>query len=176
MQRFALRHWVAAGAALWICGALGPARANEIMTDRCSAEVAFPLLYDGQPSSAGSVVLKRDASGQTPWSPAFKVETGDSGHVRWWCHSTTGNTFDPGTWRISFDASGVVACLASVAGTVASEGSAAPALASCAKAIKLGSSAFQGWTPERSRCADHATKIRARLGPDRLLQTECLGN
>jgi L-alanine-DL-glutamate epimerase-like enolase superfamily enzyme len=46
----------------------------------------------------------------------------------------------------------------------------------CKKAIKLGSSAFAGWTPERSRCGNHTTRIRARLGPDRLLQTECLGH
>lgn len=32
-----------------------------------------------------------------------------------------------------------------------------------------------GWTPERSRCGDHSTRIRARLGSDRLRQTECLG-
>jgi hypothetical protein len=33
---------------------------------------------------------------------------------------------------------------------------------------------FAGWTPERSRCGDHSTRIRARMGPDRLLQTEYL--
>ena len=87
----------------------------------------------------------------------------------------SGNFFDPGTWRVHVDAGGVTACLVAVGGTVASEGSAAPTLASCLKVLKIGSSAFEGWTAERSRCGDHSTKFRAKLGPDRLLQTECLG-
>jgi hypothetical protein len=45
--------------------------------------------------------------------------------------------------------------------------------ASCTKMISIGSSAFEGWTPEQSRCANHSTLIRVRLGPDRLMQTEC---
>ena len=41
--------------------------------------------------------------------------------------------------------------------------------------IKLTDSSWEGWTPERSRCDNRSTKIRARLGKGRLLQIECLG-
>ena len=34
----------------------------------------------------------------------------------------------------------------------------------------------KGWTKERSRCGNRSTRIRARLGPWRELQIECLGN
>jgi hypothetical protein len=148
---------------------------HEVMIDRCSGEVAFTPTYDANPTTHGTVVLKRGANGYSPWT-TFTRQTGDDGHVRWWCHSTTGNVFDPGTWRVSVDASGVAACLVSVGAAVASDGAASPAVTSCLKTIKLGSSAFHGWTPERSRCGDHSTKFRARLGPDRLLETECLGH
>lgn len=144
------------------------------MTDRCSAAVAFPLQYDGHPDAAGTMILKRDASGNTPWSPPFKVETDSDGHIRWWCHSTTGNWADAGTWRISFNAGGIAACLVAIGSTVASDGGASGSLAACLKVINVGSSAFKDWTPERSRCNSHSNFIRARLGPDRLLQTECL--
>ncbi|HYZ24632.1 MAG TPA: hypothetical protein VE690_20980 [Rhodopila sp.] len=144
------------------------------MTDRCSAEVAIPIQYDGHPDSAGTVILKRDAAGTTPWSPPIKVETDSDGHVRWWCHSTTGNWADAGTWRVSFNSDGVVGCLVAIGSTIASDGGAGGSLTACLKLVKLGSSAFKGWTPERSRCNDHSNVIRARLGPDRLLQTECL--
>lgn len=147
---------------------------HEVMTDRCSAEVAFPPSYNAKPFTHGTHVLKRGKDGWTGWH-TFKAELGDDGHVRWWCHSTTGNVFDPGTWRIHIDAAGATACLVSAVSTVATDGTAAPTLASCEKAIKITSSAFDGWTAERSRCGDHSNKFRARLGPDRLLQTECLG-
>jgi hypothetical protein len=147
----------------------------EVMTDRCSAEVAFPPSYDANPLTHGTAVLKRGKDGYSPWT-TFTRKTGDDGFVRWWCHSTTGDTFDPGTWRVHVDASGVAACLMSVGAAVVTDGTASPTLASCIKVIKIGSSAFDGWTAERSRCGNHSTKFRARLGPDRLLQTECLGN
>ena len=44
----------------------------------------------------------------------------------------------------------------------------------CKKTIKLGSSAFEGWTAERSRCANHHGHLKAQLGPDRKLTIECL--
>ena len=156
-------------------GFTSPVCAAETMTDRCSAEVAFVPNFDAKPNAHGTHILKRDADGKTPWTKEFTVQTDDSGFIRWWCHSTTGDFLDPGTWTLSVNGGAVLACLAAVGGTVATEGAAAPATASCVKTIQLGSSAFKGWTPERSRCGDHSTRIRARLGPDRLLETECLG-
>jgi len=146
------------------------APASETMTDRCSAEVAFVPTYDARPNAHGTIILIRDKAGVTPWSRPFTVKTGDDGHIRWWCHSTIGNALDPGTWRIKVNEKEVSACLEEA---FADKVQGDPA---CKKAIKLGSSAFEGWTPERSRCGDHSTRVRARLGPDRLLQTECLGH
>ncbi len=151
------------------------ARAEETMTDRCSAEVALVPNFNAKPNAHGTRMFKRDAQGRTAWSREFTVQTDDSGFIRWWCHSTTGNFLDPGTWTLSVNAGAVVACLAAVAGTVATDGGASPGTVACAKTIELGSSAFEGWTPERSRCSDHSTKIRARLSPDRLLEIQCLG-
>jgi hypothetical protein len=157
--------------------AYGVALADEVMTDRCSQEVAFPPAYAGQPNEKGTVILKRNAEGSTAWSKPFTVKIASDGHIRWWCHSTTGNAFDPGTWRVTgVNPDGIATCVASVAATVGSDGTAAASLASCEKVFQLGSSAWEGWTPEQSRCGNHSTRIRARLGPDRLLQTECLGN
>jgi hypothetical protein len=177
----AIKRVMGAGVALgglclwqpWVGESVSYAEVTETMTDRCSGEVAFPPTYDAKPTAQNTVVLKRGKDGYSPWT-TFKRGTGDDGHVRWWCHSTTGNFFDPGTWRVHVDASGVIGCLVSVGSTVATEGSAAPTLATCIKTLKIGSSAFEGWTPERSRCGDHSMHFRARLGPDRLLQTECL--
>ena len=145
------------------------APANETMTDRCSAEVAFVPTYDARPNAHGTVILKRDKDGNTPWSRPFTVKTGDDGHIRWWCHSTIGNALDPGTWRVKVSGKEITACLEELVDNT-------PGNPDCKKAIKLGSSAFEGWTPERSRCGNHSTQIRARLGHDRLLQTECLGH
>jgi hypothetical protein len=146
------------------------APASETMTDRCSAEVAFVPAYDAHPNAHGTIILKRDKEGHTAWSRPFTVKTGDDGHIRWWCHSTIGNEFDPGTWRINVNEKEITACLEEVFTDKPPQGN-----PDCKKAIKLSSSAFAGWTPERSRCGNHSTRIRARLGPDRLLQTECLG-
>jgi len=156
-------------------GASLPARANEIMIDRCSAEVAFVPNFDAKPNTHGTHILKRDAQGNTAWTAPFTVQTDSDGFIRWWCHSTTGNFLDPGTWEVKVDAGAVIACLAAAVGTAATDGAGAGATASCVKVVSLGSSAFEGWTPERSRCSDHSSRIRVRLGPDRLLQTECLG-
>jgi hypothetical protein len=147
------------------------APANETMTDRCSAEVAFVPTYDARPNAHGTVILKRDKNGTTPWSRHFTVKTGDDGHIRWWCHSTIGNALDAGTWRIKVSGKEITACLEEIFSNDPPSGN-----PDCKKAIKLGSSAFEGWTPERSRCSNHSTQIRARLGPDRLLETECLGH
>ena len=34
---------------------------------------------------------------------------------------------------------------------------------------------WNAWTAERSRCGDHSTRIRVRLGLNRLVQIECMG-
>ena len=137
----------------------------ETMTDRCSKDVAIVPYYSARPETPGTVMLHRDATGNTPWTQPFNVQTGDGGRIRWWCHSTSGNIFDPGTWRveeISF-------------GTVCSEDeNGLPSNCHVEPNIKLGSSAWQGWTPERSRCDSHTGHIRARLGNNRLLQIQCL--
>jgi hypothetical protein len=113
------------------------ALANEIMKDRCSAEVAFPMHYDSRPNTEGTIVLQRDKSGRTDWTHPFTVQISKEGRIRWWCHSTKGNAFDPGTWRVKdVDAEGVIKCLTGVGATVgaiAGSGSAAGAkdLTSC---------------------------------------------
>jgi hypothetical protein len=135
--------------------------ANEVMVDRCSAAVAIPPSYDGKPGDPGTVVLMRGKDGKTDWTPPFTVKLGPSGHIRWWCNSTKGNWADPGTWRIQGAEVGV---------KTDKNGDLQPTVK-----IKLTDSSWQGWTPERSRCDNRSTKIRARLGPDRLLQVECLG-
>jgi len=143
-----------------------PAAAAEVMEDRCKAEVAIPQAYDNGPASPGVIVLKR-ANGKTPWTPPFTVRLGGSGHIRWWCHSTTGNAFDPGTWRIKE---------LGVATKCRIYADASPESCSPDASVKIGSSAWNGWTPERSRCGNRSTRIRARLDGNRLLQIQCLGH
>lgn len=152
----------------------GPAFANEVMKDRCSRSVAFPPTYNGKPTDRGTVIINRTGSGWSPWSEPFRVALGDGGRIRWWCNNTTGNVFDPGTWRVTkVDGSRIAACVVSAVQAIVSDD--AEALKKCKSPIEFGSSAFQGWTPERSRCGNRSGYIRARLGPDRQLQTECLG-
>jgi hypothetical protein len=144
----------------------------EVLTDRCSGEVAFTLSHDGKPTDPGTVILKRTKSGNSPFM-AVTVKPDKDGYIRWWCHSTTGNVFDPGTWRVHVDNKQLGACLLSIDEALVTDGmSGSP---KCQKVVKISSSAFDGWTPERSRCANHGGKLKARLGANRLLQTECLG-
>ena len=148
------------------------ANSPEVLTDRCSGEVAFTPTYESNPTTHGTVVLKRGHDGYSPVS-TFTVKPDKDGEIRWWCHSTTGNVFDPGTWRVHVEGNALIGCLLSPLAPVSPDGATA---ASCKKVVKLGSSSFEGWTPERSRCKDHSSKLQARLGPDRLLTTECLGH
>ncbi|MCM3873631.1 MAG: hypothetical protein ND895_23340 [Pyrinomonadaceae bacterium] len=140
--------------------------AREVMTDRCSAEVAIVPSFADRPDTEGTIILKRAKNGITDWTPPLTVKLGNSGHVRWWCHSTTGNAFDPGTWRIRELQIGTE-CQIFADGT--------PESCRPDGGIKLGTSAWNGWTPERSRCGNRSRNIRARLGPNRLLEIECLG-
>jgi hypothetical protein len=142
--------------------------AVETMTDRCSNTVVFPRSYDGRPDSPNAILLERYPDGSTSWTPPFEVETSSSGHIRWFCKSTRGNLFDPGTWRIDSLELGT-SCEIYADFT--------PEKCKTDVDVSFGSSVWNDtWTPERSRCDDRSKRIRARLGPDRLLQIECLGD
>lgn len=144
-----------------------PTTISETMTDRCSSDVIISAQYSDQfnPTQVNGILLKRGASPYTDWSGRLPV----NGHtwIRWWCHSTTGNWADPGTWRISSGQVGIGCTGDWDQGQVESCHPTA--------SISLGSSAKDGWTPERSRCASESTQaISARLGPGRLLEIRCL--
>lgn len=144
------------------------AYAGEVMTERCSAAVAIVPSYGANPDAPGTVVIKRPGSGSTGWTTPIRVQAGRDGHIRWWCNSTIGNFFDLGTWRPQVDVASVPKCAGEVI-----DGK----YTCIAKLVKPhpGASARNGWTPERSRCDDRSTLVRARLGPNRLLNIECLG-
>jgi hypothetical protein len=150
---------------LFALGAPSAAKAgNEIMIDRCRSEVSIVHGYDDRPGSNGAVLLKRGHHGKTAWTPPFRVRTSKSGFIRWWCHSTTGNMFDAGTWRIEEIRIGST-CELHADGSVGACGPDGD--------LELGSSAWQGWTPERSRCRNRSRHIRARLDGHKL-KIECL--
>jgi hypothetical protein len=50
---------------------------NEVMTDRCSAEVAIVPSYGDKPDAFGTILLKRGPDGRTEWTPPFSVRLGD---------------------------------------------------------------------------------------------------
>lgn len=180
------------------------ANANEIMVDRCSGNVAIPTHYNGGALDQGTIILFRngETESSSAWTEPFHASLSSSndvswfdgpGHIRWHCNSTTGNIFDPGTWRSEGSVEGVALCAGTAAGSMAGAtavttatagvavGTIAGAVVSTYTACKgevaaLKTSAVDGWTPERSRCNDRSTKFRARLGPDRLLEIECLGH
>ncbi len=150
--------------------------ANEVMRERCSSDVAFVPKYDDNPGVPGTIVLTRGTT--TDWTIPFKVETNEGkGHIRWWCHSTTGNILDPGTWRPKLDVAKSLACagggiiyLFDPDSELGKKG-----IEQCKGVVKkIDSSAWQGWTPERSRCDNRTKNIRARLDSNRVLQIECL--
>lgn len=148
----------------------GATTISETMTDRCSGDVFISQYYDDELNlnELNGIILRRTPGEAyyTDWSSKVPV----NGHtwIRWWCHSTTGNWADPGTWRIT---GGIVAldCIGDW-----DQGS----VESCrpgGSIDDLGSSARQGWTPERSRCdSDNTQAISARLGRNRLLEIRCL--
>jgi hypothetical protein len=154
---------------LWVSVSLANSKpsfaGNEIMKDRCSGQVSFPSSYNQGPEQG--YILSRGSDGWSPWTSSFRVGLGDSGRIRWWCRSTTGNMFDPGTWRIQ----------ELQFGTICNENRRADGSYDCRPdaRVKLGSSAWNGWTAERSRCNNRSSVIRARLGPNRLLLIECQG-
>ncbi|MFB2895865.1 hypothetical protein ACE1CI_23395 [Aerosakkonemataceae cyanobacterium BLCC-F50] len=137
------------------------AKANEVMTDRCSGDVSFPPAYDYAPTVPGAFILTRQQANSTNWSLPFSVRTDADGRIRWWCHSTTGNWLDPGTWRI--DSASI--------GSKCNDSGCEPTADFSVTPVDTG-----GWTAERSRCDNRSSVIRARLGSNRLLQIECLGS
>ena len=161
-----------------LSAALGmtPAMAGEVMKERCSARVAIPPHYNGRPDSVGTVILTRPDRGWSAWSNPFRVQTSREGRIRWWCNSTRGNVFDPGTWRTEFNVGKLVACVTGAIAVVVGTEIGKEGIKQCPGALQaFNTSAWNGWTPERSRCSNRSTWIRARLGSDRQLQIQCLG-
>jgi hypothetical protein len=136
------------------------ASVSEIMTDRCSSDVWIAQDYNAGPMQGQGLLLARNTSSYN-WVGPMPV----NGHswIRWWCHSTTGNWLDPGTWRI--DGINVsVGCNSSLSSCNIAGGG-----------VDLNFNASGGWTAERSRCGSGSTRaIHARLGPNRLLQMACV--
>ena len=139
-----------------------PSFANEVMTDRCSGDVAFPPTYDTGPGEVGTMFVTRGGAGGTRWSPSIRQQIDGDGHIRWYCHSTTGNWADPGTWTID-NSGGTYNCDPDNNCTLSVNASGHPV-------------DVNGWTAERSRCDNHSNTFRAILGQNRLLQIECLGS
>jgi hypothetical protein len=156
--------FAAACGALALLSATASFAKDEVMTDRCSHEVSI-VGWGENAASNNAIVLKRGSHGKTDWTPPFTVKLSEDGHIRWWCHSTTGNAFDPGTWRIQEIYAGTK-CKIYADNSVDSCGPDG--------ALKIGSSEWKGWTPERSRCGNRSNKIRARLDGNRKLLIHCL--
>lgn len=139
------------------------ARAQQVrerLTDRCSGDVIIVQNFNDPLDAPGNVYLTRDrntgADGYTSWQ--YIPVNGRS--VRWYCHSRSWIPWlDPGTWRIR-EAGVDVKC---------------DEQGNCTTVLKLkpGTSAINGWYPERSRCANGEVRY-ARLGPNRLLQMLCM--
>jgi hypothetical protein len=154
------------------------AMARETLKDRCGKEVSIPMSYDGKPGQEGAIVLQRPADGGwTSWSEPFTVELSPEGRVRWWCHSETGNFALSGVYKLSGAFCKALGVLIE-AKTEGPQGTSEATGGLCKKgadAWLLNPQTSQGWTAERSRCDDHSTKLRARVGPGRRLEMECLG-
>ena len=90
----------------------------------------------------------------------FVVKTSGAGRIRWYCRSESSWAFmDPGAWTFSDKATRLWCADKSEK--------------YCIK-IPDGTSAVDGWFPERSRCDTRTNRVRARLGPNRRLEIECL--
>lgn len=148
-----------------------PVTVLEEMKDRCSGDVVLSPTYRADDDAGsfdpyrGGMLLMRDSTGVSPWSGRLPV----AGHsyIRWWCHSTTGNWADPGTWRITGGRIGVGCTGDWDHGQVESCHPTAE--------VDLAPTAGIDWTPERSRCSSHRTRgVRARLQPNRLIEWQCL--
>ncbi len=136
----------------------GGERLLEELTDRCSGDVIIVPTFDAPPNTVGSIYLKRGSNGYTPWSNPMAV---NGSRIRWYCHSTSPFGFlDPGTWRIT---GGNVTVKCDDTGNNCTTGG----------SVELGTSAINDFYPERSRCPDGSSYIKAFLGPSRLLRINC---
>lgn len=144
------------------------ALANETLTDRCGQDVLITNWDEGPGTATRSILLPRApiGGGYSRWTGPFTVRLSSEGQVRWWCHSTTGNWADPGTWNIKEITLGT-RCQADAGGV----GQCVPDAR-----VKQGANLWSGWTAERSRCDSHTPRFSARIGPDRLLQMYCEDN
>lgn len=173
-QLASFRVWLAIVFAVVIMlGLPSKSQANEIMRDRCSADVIFVPKYEDAPYidtdgtatgrkwafPVGSILLTRTNNNSLEWSEPFTVQTDGSGRIRWWCSSSTGNWLDPGTWRID---GGQIGAKCGDSGCVPTAD------------LTIVPQSWGDWTAERSRCDNRSNRIRARLGSNRLLQIECL--
>jgi hypothetical protein len=141
-----------------------PSLAGETLKDKCSAAVSIPQNFDGNPGAQGAIVLVRQPGKEwTDWSQPFVVQLGSKGHVRWWCNSTIGN--------------GILKSVNTVTPQLCEE--AKEGLGGMCKKVAdrwvPDPVTSEGWTREQSRCGDRSNKFRARLGPSRKLEMECLG-
>ena len=134
-------------AALLACSSTAFAK-NEIMTDRCSNEVTIVNWGNG-PNPAGEPVFLKRHNGKTNWTSPFTVKLSDDGHIRWWCHSTKGNAFDAGTWRIKNVYAGYGCKLYADNSTeeCGPNGS-----------FSIGSSEWKGWTMATASCSSSACR------------------
>lgn len=165
-------------ASILISGALmggsSPAHAIETITERCSEAVIFPRTYNTGPHGRLLVRDKKKfptgyAASPGKWTAPFTVELSGSGRIRWWCNSTKGNWADPGTWRL-YSAYAEIGCDHDWPWPDPTPRDCKPSGGS----FEFGSSAVDGWTPERSRCDNRSNRIRARLLANRKLEIECL--
>ena len=147
-----------------------PSMAGEVMQDRCKGEVAvvpinpnFPT-GGARPGTPGTIVLKRRSDGHTDWSRIFEAAVGSSGYIAWWCNTGSGAALDPGVWRVNEVDDGSTCEFDSEISNCRGD-----------LRVKAGSKVWEHWTAERSRCGDRSKKFRARLGPGRSLQIECMG-
>ena len=142
------------------------------MQDRCKQDVAFvPVLpsvptAEARPGTAGTVVLKRRSDGRSDWSNIFQVQPLGGGYVRWWCYTGSGTGFEPGVFRVNEDDDGSRCSFSDVIRTCSPD-----------PKVRRNAAAWgRNWTAERSRCdARPNTRYRARLGPGRSLEIECMG-
>ena len=168
MSRGALR---ASLAAAWVLGSLAAeATAREVMQDRCKQDVVFipfnpKIPGGGRPGEPGTVILKRRSDGRSDWSRIFQGHPAGKGRVGWWCYTGPGTEFEPGVWQVNLEEDGSRCPFSDV-------------IANCLGDSKVRHNApvwARDWTAEQSRCRDGSTKFRARLGPKRSLQIECMG-
>ncbi len=146
----------------------------ETLTERCSGDVYFPQSYGDSPINGRYTQLKRPASGYTPWTSTFYSAPNQDGFVRWWCYTTKQGLFD------IFGGGGISVGGTTITGVIVGGGCdyGPDGLVNCKPSIDITTDdkpkSEYNWTAERSRCDNHSGYLRARLGPNRLLQIQCM--